>query len=277
MLVSCAALGSLGSLLLIPLADVGVRAWRLIYLLPLVVLPLLPRTARLLPESRRFLRTAEQRRAGRRAPVTRAVVGRFAALAAWSALMALFTSPSRQFLNDFLRDERGFSGVGLTVFGLLTNALGPFGVIIGGRLADLRGRRPVIGVGLIAFAVASAGMFVLDGVPMWLAATAMSAAGAVVLPAISIYGPELFPTDFRSRASGLLAGSGRIGAAVGLTLTGFLADRYSLGSVLAVLASALIISALILIAFLPETARRELESLSGEGAGEQPPVPAAAP
>lgn len=277
MLVTCAALGSGTTLVLLPLADLGPRAWRGIYLVPLLLLPLLPATARRLPESRRFLDTADRRRHGDRAPVSRAVVGRFATLALWAGLMALFTAPSRQFLNDFLRDERGFSGAGLTAFGLLTNLPGVIGVVVGGRLADRYGRRPVIGIGLLVFASTSAAMFLQDGAPMWLAATAMAAAGSVVLPAISIYGPELFPTDFRSRASGLLALSGRVGSAIGLTLAGALADRWSLGGVLAVMASALIISALILIFRLPETARRELEEISSGPDGDASGRWAAAP
>jgi MFS family permease len=265
LLVAFAGLGSGVSLVLLPLADADERAWRLIYLVPLVVLPALPWAARRLPESRRFIDTVVQRRAGTKAPVTARVIGRFATLAVWAALLAFFSSPSRQFMNDFLRDERGFTGMGLTVFGLLTNLPGIVGVVVGGRLADRHGRRPVIGIGLIVFAGASSVMFLTSGPTMWAAATVGSLAGATVLPAISIYGPELFPTDYRSRATGLLSGGSRIGSAIGLTLAGALSDGAELGPVLAFMASALIISALILIFLLPETARRELEELSDPG------------
>jgi MFS family permease len=263
MLVACAGIGSGTTLLLLPLADLGERMWRVIYVVPLLLLMTLPVAARLLPESARFTAAASQRIAGHREPITKSVVSRFAALALWSALMTLFVSPARQFQNDFLRDERGFTGFGLTLFGLVTNIPSIIGIIAGGRLADRVGRRPVIGFGLLAFAATCATMFLTSGPAMWAAATLMSFCGAILLPAVGIYGPELFPTAFRGRASGLLTGSGRIGSAIGLATAGVLSDSRSLGGVLAVMASALIVSALILLIFLPETAQRELEELSG--------------
>jgi MFS family permease len=265
LLVACAGIGSGTTLALLPLADLSEQAWRGLYLVPLVALPALLVTRRLLPESARFERTAAERTEGIRAPITKATVQRFATLALWTILMAAYTSPARQYLNDFLRDDRGFNGTGLTVFGLFTNIPAIAGVIMGGRLSDLRGRRFVISIGLFGFAITSALMYSSSGPQMWAAALAQSLAGGLVLPAISIYGPELFPTGFRSRASGMLTGAGRIGSATGLTVVGALADRYGLGRVLAVLSTSLLISALILITLLPETARKELEDLSAEG------------
>ena len=58
-------------------------------------------------------------------------------------LLALFTTPASQLLNEYLRTERGYSALTITLFTLLTNTPGVIGIIIGGRLADTRGRRVV--------------------------------------------------------------------------------------------------------------------------------------
>ena len=62
-------------------------------------------------------------------------------------LLNLFKDPASQLLNEFLRDERGFSAARISLFSVATNLPGFFGVLIGGRIADTRGRR---GVGAVA-------------------------------------------------------------------------------------------------------------------------------
>src|SRR5690606_8942759 len=53
-LALAAALGSGMAVWALPLADLGTRGWRIIYVIPLIALPLLPWIARRLPETHRF-------------------------------------------------------------------------------------------------------------------------------------------------------------------------------------------------------------------------------
>src|SRR3546814_8000085 len=125
----------------LPLADTGEGGWRLLFGLALLGLPVVRVVARHLAESRRF-------------EVTHVDVGmaghgrRFWLLAASALLLGLFTAPASQLMNEFLRDERGFSAARISMFSILTNTPGGIGVLIGGRLADTRGRRVVGAVGI---------------------------------------------------------------------------------------------------------------------------------
>ena len=52
-------------------------------------------------------------------------------------------------MNKYLTDVRGFSNTGIAVFRTVTTAIpGLVGVLVGGRLAEARGRRPVAAIAL---------------------------------------------------------------------------------------------------------------------------------
>ncbi|MEX2659643.1 MAG: MFS transporter [Acidimicrobiales bacterium] len=253
-----AALGAGQCVLFLPLADIGEGGWRILYLLPLLALPLVRGIARRLPESRRF--GAPHNDVG-----LAGHGGRLALLAASALLLSLFTAPASQFQNEFLRDERGFSAAGITVFTILTNTPGGIGIVIGGRLADVKGRRLVGAVGLIGGVGATVLMYLSGGAGIYVWSVIGAVVGAATVPALGVYGPELFPTSLRGKANGVIGVCGVIGASVGLLMAGMLSDRFGgLGPALAVLAvGPLILVALVLIAY-PETAHRELEDINPE-------------
>ena len=87
----------------------------------------------------------------------------------------------------------------------------------------------------------------------------------LTVPVINVYRPELFPTSLRGRASGLIEVIAVSGSALGLLVTGRLADRWgSYAHPIAMLAiPSLTVAVLMLVAF-PETARRSLEDLNPE-------------
>ena len=94
-----------------------------------------------------------------------------------------------------------------------------------------------------------------------------SGLGALTVPALGVYGPELFPTSLRGRANGLIAVPARLGSVAGLLLAGFLATSLgSLGPAMAVLAAGPAVLAVLVLLAYPETAHRELEELNPEDA-----------
>jgi MFS family permease len=244
----------------LPLADVAPWGWRLLYAVPLAALPLVASIARRLPETRRF-----------EAPHPDAGLaghgGRFWLLAGSAILLNVFASPASFFANRYLVVEHGFSAAEVTLFALGTGTPGVIGVVLGGRLADTRGRRPVGAVALAFGTVCAALVYLSSGPALWGWAVAGSIVGAAALPALGVYGPELFPTAARGRASGLLALAGLAGSAAGLLSVGFLADEAGrLGPAIAWLAPGpLVVAALVAMAY-PETARRSLEELNPEDA-----------
>jgi MFS family permease len=242
----------------LPLADVAPWGWRLLYALPLLALPLCRGIARRLPESRRF-------QAKHRNVPMRGHGGRLTLLASTAFLLALFATPASQLQNEFLRDERGYSAIGITLFTILTNTPGSIGVVVGGRLADVRGRRGVAAValtGAVGFAVLQ---FLTSGATMWLFSLVGAIVAGATIPALTVYGPELFPTSLRGRASGIIRLLAVVGAVVGLLAAGRLVDRLGgLGQALAVLSIGPAIVVVLILTRYPETAHRELEDINPE-------------
>lgn len=258
MLAMAAALGVGMCLWVLPLADLDERAWRLLYVLPLLALPAIGWISRHLPESRRFARPhATTTMAGHG--------GRFWLLALSALLLGLFTAPASQFMNEFLRDERNYSATGITLFAILTNTPGGLGVIIGGRLADLRGRRTIAAAGVVGGTLFTVAMFFASGLPMWALSVVGAVLGGAVIPALGVYGPELFPTSLRGRANGIIAVCGVVGSSSGLLIAGLLSDRWDrLAPALALLSIGPLLMALLIVVAYPETAHQELEALNPE-------------
>ena len=253
-----AALGAGLCVLALPLADVGDHGWRVLYVLPLLALPLCLSVARSMPESRRFVRQHRD--------VPLAGHGRrLALLAASTFLLALFTAPASQFQNEFLRDERGYTAAGITLFTILTNTPGGIGVVVGGRLADVRGRRIVGAIGLLGGVGGTVAMYLSSGASLWLWSLFAAVLGAATIPALGVYGPELFPTSLRGRANGLIGVLAVIGSSIGLLAAGELSDRMGgLGPAVSVLAFWPALVAVLVVALYPETADTELEDLNPE-------------
>lgn len=251
-----AGLGAGMCVWVLPLADTGPDGWRLLYLVPLLALPILLRVARLLPETRRFAAHRDEAPA----PVD---PGRLRLLALSGFLASVFLAPASQFQNEFLRTERGFSASRISAFTLLTTTPAGIGVAVGGRLADVRGRRRVAAVGLLGGVGFTVGSFLVPGWPMW----SFSAIGAVIaaatIPALGVYGPELFPTTGRGRANGIISLVGVAGSSIGLLVAGQLSDRLGgLGPAISILAVGPVLLAVLVLTRYPETAHRELEDLN---------------
>jgi MFS family permease len=240
----------------LPLADLGPDGWRALYLIPMLSLPLIMVVSRQLPESRRFHAHLHE-------AATPADPGRLRLLAVSGFLGSLFLAPASQFQNEFLRSERGFSAARITAFTLLTTTPAGIGVAVGGRLADVRGRRKVAAVGLLGGVGFTVAAYLVAGWPLWAFSTVGSIIAAATVPALGVYGPELFPTRRRGRANGLITVVGVAGSSAGLLLAGYLARELgSLGAAMAVLALGPLILVVLILTRFPETAHKELEELN---------------
>jgi len=273
LLAMTGALGAGVALWLLPVADLGPRgsgAWRVLYLVPLLFLPVVARFGRLIPESRRY------ERPHLKLPFT-GHYHRLLLLAGTSFLLNLFIAPQSQFRNEFLRDERGMTAATISLFVLVTSTPAGIGIVAGGRLADTRGRRVVGATGIAVGTVLTALSFGLTGAWMWVAATVGGIFAAALVPTITVYGPELFPTSLRGRANGIVTTVAMAGSVAGLFAAGHLRDAVgSFGRTLAILAAGPLLMAVVILLWFPETARRELEDLNPEDQlvpdGAQPPA-----
>jgi MFS family permease len=264
--------GGLGAgicVLSLRLADVGPQGWRLLYLIPVLALPAVASVRSRLPESRRFV-----------APHARADIaghgGRLLLLAASGLLLNLFVAPQSQFGNRFLRSERGFSGGRIGLFSVAVGTPAAIGIVVGGRLADVRGRRVIGAVSLVGGTLCTVSFFHSSGWGVWAWALAGNIVSAASIPALGVYGPELFPTGLRGRANGLVAVTSLVGSAAGLVLAGRLADRYgAIGPAMTMLAVGPILLAVLVLLAYPETAGMELEDINPED--RPPPAPPPSP
>ncbi len=284
-MVAAAALGSAVVQGASSIADRSPGGWRYAFMLPLVSLPVLLFARRGMTESRRFVQLAKARSANalvnadtQHGPpdhdesldlptfaALRQHGRRLASVALLVGLIALQSNPARQLRSDFLRSERDFSGNQLTLFGLLTNAPGVFGVVLGTVVSDRRSRRIVISIALLALAAGDAGIYRSHGSAIWVWAMFGSLLGAAALPGLGILAAELFPTAIRSTANGFTSLATRVFGSIGLLIVSFSSDRYfggNQGTVISTLSFSLVLAVIVLWVATPETSRKELEELN---------------
>jgi MFS family permease len=256
--------GAGACVLALPLADLSAGSWRALYVIPLVFIPLAIRNGRHIRETHRYeVHAANRVTATKTWKVMREHRRRFFLIGGSATLLSLFATPANQFQNEFLRTERGFSGAQIAAFLTLTSIPGAVGVIVGGRLAE-NGRRLVgatatfVGVGM------TLAQYYSYGAMIYATSTLGSIVGAAAIPALGVYGAELFPTEARGAANGGIGVMSRVGSVVGLVIAGELGDRIGLTRAFTYLAiGPLILVVLILVAY-PETAHHTLEDLNPE-------------
>lgn len=262
-LVLSAGVGSGLAVNVLRLADLGTRGWRGVYLVGGLGVLVIVWVGRRLPETRRFtysadasapLLSAEQRDQRRQ---------RLVLLAASAFLLSMFFAPASSFQNDFLKDEQGFSASGISNFTLVTATPAGLGVLLGGYLAETRGRRRVGATGLVIGAGFATLAYFSGGVALWVVTLLGVVLGGIAVPALAVYGPEMFGTHDRGRANGIIVTVGVVGSAVGLVFVGQLSDRLGeIGPALAILVSGPLIVAWLVLRRYPETAGLELEEIN---------------
>ncbi|MDE0700811.1 MAG: MFS transporter [Acidimicrobiaceae bacterium] len=258
-----AGLGSGMAVWILPVADLSERGWRVIYLAAIVGIAVVAVLGRRLPESRRFVETAPQAEPGE--PLRNRRRNRFVLLATSAFLLAMYWAPASGFRNDFLKDERGFSGTDISLFTVTTATPIGIGILLGGYLAERHGRRRVGALGVVLGATLTSAAYFAHGITLWSLVLLGGVLGGVAVPALAVYGPELFGTYSRGQSNGAIVTVGVLGSALGLIFVGQVSDRISaVGPALAILTTGPLIVAGLILARFPETAGLELEEINPE-------------
>lgn len=238
--------------------------WRFLYAFGVVPVLLAPVLARLVPETDRFRR--EQRTgSGMLASIgllasTRPL--RALAICAAGLFPGFGLVTAFQFAGLYTQRDLQFSPPAYSAMVIGAGALGIFGNIVAGRLADRIGRRAVGATVLCAFPVAAALFY--WGPPAivpfaWIPLVFCATGGRTILRALSA---EVFPTAQRAAASGLYNLLDTLGQGAGLFLLAFMVTEpgSTIASRIPFITLGVALGGLLVLTF-PETRQRELESI----------------
>ena len=244
----------------LPLADTSDAGWRWLYLLSLIWLPVAFVLQRQLRETQRFTRVHTFTDS---MPVARVSRSRLFTQIAAAFLISVFIASASVYFVNYLRDERNYNALMVSIFTIVTAMPAGFGLIIGGRIADRRGRRQVgafsLAIGTLLVVVA----FATAGPAMWISQLVGGFFLGISFPALGVYRGEMFPTAHRSAGAATVTACGLIGGSLGLIAAGqLLARGWSYGEVMATLALAPILVMVLVLNKFPETVHRELEDIT---------------
>jgi MFS family permease len=243
--------------------------WRALYMPGIVPILLLPYFMRRVPETQRFQQAHDE--SGARGPLVwlrpfatlaRHYPARMAIVSAVAMLAAMGHATAHGVVGDYVLTDRGWEPGHYSTLVIAGGALGIVGNTVVGRLADRIGRRKLGFAVLAGFPAASIAVYSSDGwllAVCWIALVFITTGGNTIVRALST---ELFPTSSRSTAAGSLTLFETIGAVTGLYLvTAFTPEGTSIASAVRYIVC-ITLGGAVLVLFLPETARKELEDIS---------------
>lgn len=249
--------------------------WRALYAIGVLPVCFWGRFRHGIPETTRFQNHAAARRphrgllawAGPLVALARTHPGRVAAMAGVAGLLGVGEVAAFQFTSYYALGAHGWTPAEYSAMVLLGGGVGIVGNVVAGRLGDRVGR---LRVGAAFLAVLPLFAILFYNGPGWTMPIGFAGfvfcatAGGVVVRALST---ELFPTSHRGTSTGWAQLLQTLGWAAGLMLVGAGAESvHDIARNTSRLVLATVVAAGLLFA-LPETHRRELESLSCEERG----------
>lgn len=238
------------------------EAWRVLFALAVLGIPVLVALRRL-SDTSRFLAHPEPlafRELGAPAHRRRLLLVCLAA-----AMINVFYIPQSQFRNQFLRFDRHMPSYEISLFTIGTNLPGGVGLAVGGRQAETTGRRFVAVFGLVGGGLLLGLAFLSSGSLLIVLAALGAMIGTAAVPAMAVFGPELFPTRLRSGANAVATVASRVGSVAGLLVVGVAASHgLGYGTPIAMLAIFPIALAPIVWHAFPETRGATLEEINPE-------------
>ena len=251
----------------LPIADSSTGAWRWVYAVSLVWLPVAWVITRRLPESGRYLARRADFAGHLRGAARHGLTRHLGRICTVVFLTNVFIATASIFQNRYLKETRGYSALLVAIFTTVTSAPAAVGLVLGGRVADRSGRR-LLGALLVpvgSFLLAAS--FTLSGAPMWTTAIVGAVFLGAAYPAMAVYRGELFPTHQRGLAGGLIMTSSLVGGSIGLIGAGRVVDGgTSYGKAMMVLALFPAAASVLVWFRYPETAHLTLEEINPEDA-----------
>jgi MFS family permease len=269
LMIAFGALGHGLSALVFSLVEVLPYGWRALYVVGIAPLLVIAWLRRSLEETERFRVSAERRGASTQPWLTplKSLISRYPwrllALCLAVAPIAFANGTAIQFQSKFLQSAHGYSPGEVSALFLLGGPIAMTGGLLFGRASDRYGRRAVLSSAIVLNVMATIAFYNGGGylVPVvWIMAI-FAQFGIDVL--FSALGSELFATAYRSTASGMRSIVSTVSIAAGLAVEGTL--YVALGGhaeAITAMAWCALASPLVLLAFVPETAQRELEEIA---------------
>lgn len=236
--------------LLAPFFEEPSDRWRWLFIASTAGLLVYPLLNRFLRESRAFTHGLDKPRWN--ASFSGQSRQNFLALAGVAFVVGAFGGPAVSFASDYLINDLGWTVTASSLTIITAGALGATGLLIGGRVADRVGRKPVIVTGMVLGAVGGSLFYWQPGAWLIIWIVVGSFGSSLFVPAFTAIRSELFPTDERASAAALLNAVSVTGAIAGLAFGNRTIDAWGLPTtvtVLGVLASL----AVPLVFTVPET------------------------
>jgi MFS family permease len=269
------AAGSGIGLALLPIADGSETSYRILFAFTGFGLLALPLLFRFLGESRAYVQYET--------PVTfakalRAGLGKhFWPMAAIAFFIAAFASPATAFVMERLVDDLEWETAPARFLLMVFSGLGTAGVIVGGRMADLVGRKRTTVTAMVAGLVGGVAFYTQDS--GWVLAPAIFLATlglGMLTPSLASHRSELFPTRVRATAAGWITNVAIGGSIAGFVVGALIVDSVGLPKTITALSSGLVI-AMLLVTRLPETRGMDLVRSRGGRSDATRPEPQSEP
>lgn len=258
--------GSFGAglgLVVLPLADTA-NGWRMIFSAAALGLVIVPWLTRSLHESPIFEVVEEPIRH----PLLRMLAGPFRRVfwvsSAAALLASAFSAVGLAFSTERLVGDLGYTTGRAVVISLVGGTIGGLGFFVGGRMADVLGRRVTTVVALVAVVTGGITLYYVEYLPAIMAAIVLSTFGSFAfIPASASHRAELFPTEFRASAGTAGAYMAMLGSAAGLGVGALTIDRIGLSATVLLLGLGVVVAIGLTLA-LPETMGQELDHVEVE-------------